>query len=59
MSMESRLVELKKRHVALDQLIESAKLQPSIDALEIVALKRKKLSLKDQINRLSINHRSH
>ena len=52
MSMESHLAELQKRHSDLEQQIDQAMLSPSVDDVEIVALKRRKLALKDEIVRL-------
>lgn len=54
MSMEAHLVELKRRHSDLDRKISDATAHPSADTLEIAKLKRKKLTLKDQINRMSL-----
>jgi hypothetical protein len=52
MSLESHLAELERRHQALQREIEEALAHPAVDDLEIVALKRRKLQLKDQIVRL-------
>jgi hypothetical protein len=52
MSMHSHLVELERRHKALEKEIENEKLHPATDDLHIVELKRKKLFLKDQIEKL-------
>jgi len=57
MSMESHLEELTKRH--LEQRIKDAGMHPSQNPLEIAALKRKKLHLKDQIYRLSEDELRH
>ncbi|MEP3232580.1 MAG: DUF465 domain-containing protein [Hyphomicrobiales bacterium] len=59
MSMESHLEELNKRHSNLEQQIKSAGMHPSQNPLEIAALKRKKLHLKDQIHRLSVEEVHH
>ena len=59
MSMESHLEELNKRHSNLEQQIRDAGMHPSQNPLEIAALKRKKLYLKDQIHRLSGNELHH
>lgn len=59
MSMEAHLVELKKRHSVLEQQIAAVAAHPSADTLEIVKLKRKKLTLKDQIKRMSIKRVEH
>ena len=52
MSIESHLVELERRHAALEAEIKDALNHPSSDPLEIVELKRRKLQLKDEIIRL-------
>ncbi|WP_158969025.1 YdcH family protein [Chachezhania sediminis] len=53
MSTESHLVELKKKHQTLETRLEAAQRSPSTDRLEINEMKKKKLRLKDQIQRLS------
>lgn len=53
MSLESHLVELHRKHGDLDRKIESLRVAPSADDIEIVRLKRRKLALKDEIARLS------
>ena len=52
MTVESHLAELKKRHSDLDRQIDEAKLHPSIDDLEIATLKRRKLMIKDEMEKL-------
>ncbi len=52
MSMHGHLSELERRHKALEKEIETEKLHLSSDDLRIVELKRKKLLLKDQIEKL-------
>jgi hypothetical protein len=52
MSMQSHLIELQKRHEALEQQIAEALLHPSTDDLALRELKRRKLFVKDQITRL-------
>jgi hypothetical protein len=52
MSMQSHLMELQKRHEALEQQIAEALLHPSTDDLALRELKRRKLFVKDQITRL-------
>ncbi len=53
MSLESHLAELQRKHGDLDKQIESLRVAPSTDNLEIARLKRKKLALKDEIMRLA------
>ncbi|WP_116132461.1 YdcH family protein [Tropicimonas sp. IMCC34043] len=48
-----RVEELRRRHAALSAKVESIQLRPSTDDLEVVALKKQKLRLKEEITRLS------
>ena len=52
MSLQTHLAELELRHRALESEIAEAQQHPSIDDLQIVDLKRRKLHLKDEITRL-------
>jgi hypothetical protein len=52
MAIESHLAELERRHHALEQEISEALAHPSSDDLTIAELKRKKLHVKDEIERL-------
>ncbi len=52
MSMQGHLVELEKRRQALAREIETELLHPASSDLKIAELKRKKLLLKDEINKL-------
>lgn len=52
MAIDSHLAELVKKHGDIDRKLEEAMAHPSVDDLEIAALKRRKLMLKDQIARL-------
>jgi hypothetical protein len=52
MSIEAHLAELERRHSGLEAEIAEARAHPSIDNLEIVELKRRKLRVKDEIARL-------
>jgi len=55
MSMQSHLAELEKKHQALEQEITDCLTHPAVDDLKIVELKRKKLLVKDEIERLRQN----
>ena len=57
MSVQSHLAELERRHQALDKEIETELLHPSTDELRVKELKRRKLHLKDEIERLRIGER--
>ena len=52
MSISTNLADLEQRHQALEQEISEAMTHPSIDALTLAELKRRKLQLKDEIARL-------
>ncbi len=55
MSMQSHLAELEKKHRAIKQRITDCQAHPAVDDLEVVELKRRKLLLKDEIERLRHN----
>lgn len=59
MSMQSHLAELERRHAVLERQIESALLHPSTDSLELTDMKRQKLKLKDEIERIRQDHTLH
>ncbi len=52
MSMQSHLAELERKHQALEQEINDCLAHPAVDDLKVVELKRKKLLVKDEIERL-------
>lgn len=52
MSTESHLAELERRHADLERRIHEALRHPSADTLEVTSLKRRKLLLKDEIERI-------
>ncbi|MFA6265313.1 MAG: DUF465 domain-containing protein [Pseudolabrys sp.] len=52
MSMQSHLAELEKKHKALEDKIYDCQRHPAVDDLEVVELKRRKLLVKEQIERL-------
>ena len=54
MSMSSHLTELKKKHQHLSSEVEQAQRAPSVDGLQVVDLKKQKLKLKEEIQRLSV-----
>lgn len=55
MSMQSHLAELEKKHQALEQELTECLTHPAVDDLKIVELKRKKLQVKDEIERIRHN----
>jgi hypothetical protein len=52
MSIQSHLAELERKHQALETEIADAIAHPSTDDLTIAELKRRKLQVKDEIERL-------
>jgi hypothetical protein len=56
MTIKVHLAELERRHHALEKEIAEALKHNSIDDLKIVELKRQKLQLKDEIERLWQGH---
>jgi len=55
MSMQSQLAELEKKHRALEDEISECLTHPAIDDLKVVELKRRKLLVKDEIERVRHN----
>lgn len=53
MSLSSHLQELKKKHQHLSESVEMMQRSPATDDLEIAKLKKQKLMLKEEINKLS------
>ena len=52
MSMQSHLSELEKKHQALEEQINDCLVHPATDDWKVVELKRRKLHVKDEIERL-------
>lgn len=59
MSLAIHLEELKRKHSDIERAIDDAMTHPSVDDLEIVALKRRKLALKDEIEKLKTQPTTH
>lgn len=53
MSVSSHISELKKKHEELSQKVEQTQRSPGSSDQEIVALKKQKLRLKEEIARLT------
>ena len=53
MSLTSHLQELKRKHHSLSEEVEQAQRAPGTDGLAIASLKKQKLRLKEEIERLS------
>ena len=52
MTLQSHLAELERRHDVLETEIEKAAVHPATDDLTLHAMKKQKLRLKDEIERL-------
>ncbi|MDZ4087649.1 MAG: DUF465 domain-containing protein [Tabrizicola sp.] len=53
MTIQSHLVELRRKHENLAEMVEKAQRAPGVDDLKIAELKKQKLKLKEEITRLS------
>lgn len=52
MTIQAHIASLEKKHGALEEELETVLASPSSDDRQIVDLKRKKLRLKDEMQRL-------
>lgn len=52
MSLQTRLAELERKHRQLEEAIAQAVASPSADDLNVTEMKRKKLFLKEEIERV-------
>ena len=52
MPLQNHLVELERKHRALEREIQDTLNKPSLDDMRLAQLKRRKLQLKDEITRL-------
>ena len=59
MSLANHLDELQRKHGEIDRQIDEALSHPSVDDLEIVNLKRRKLAIKDEMEKLKGQHTTH
>jgi hypothetical protein len=59
MSLASHLAELQRKHGELERELDEALTHPSIDDLEIATLKRRKLALKDEMEKLKAQPTRH
>ncbi|WP_299756597.1 DUF465 domain-containing protein [uncultured Boseongicola sp.] len=55
MNLGSHLKELRNKHDTLSQEIEQAQRSPAFEDIQITALKRQKLKIKEEIERLSLS----
>ena len=53
MTVASHLVELRRKHDSLTEMVEQDQRAPGSDALKIAEMKKQKLRIKEEITRLS------
>jgi hypothetical protein len=53
MTIASHLQELRRKHETLSQKVEQEQRSPAVDALSIAEMKKQKLKIKEEIQRLS------
>lgn len=53
MSMTAHIQELRRKHATLSQQVETEQRKPASDGLQIAELKKQKLKIKEEIERLS------
>ncbi len=56
MSVDAHIHQLQQRHQSLEAELANLSTSPSISSVELAAVKRKKLRLKDKINQLQSRH---
>ncbi|SFN52621.1 hypothetical protein SAMN04487859_10443 [Roseovarius lutimaris] len=54
MNLSSHIAELKRKHHSLSEKVEAAQRAPGTSTLEIAELKKQKLRLKEEIEKLSV-----
>ncbi|QPC85830.1 DUF465 domain-containing protein [Mesorhizobium sp. NBSH29] len=59
MSLTNHLEELQRKHGDIERKLDQALLHPSVDDLEIIRLKRRKLALKDEMEKLRSDYTTH
>ena len=53
MSLSSHIAELRRKHENLSEQVETAQRSPGVDDLTIADMKKQKLRLKEEIERLT------
>ena len=53
MTLGSHITELKKKHNQLSDQVKKIQNRPSADDLKVISLKKQKLKIKEEIERLS------
>lgn len=56
MPVQNHVVQLERRHQALEREIHDAECHPSSSDLKVAALKRRKLQVKDEMTKLKREH---
>jgi hypothetical protein len=56
MAMQGHIQELSEKHKRLQELIETEMTHPTWDEVRVAALKREKLRIKDELERLRSVH---
>jgi len=59
MSLANHLEELQRKHGDIEREIDEALHHPSVDDLQIALLKRRKLAIKDEIEKLRASPTQH
>jgi hypothetical protein len=59
MTVDSHIHQLEQRHKELEDKLEQALSHPSADDMEISAIKRQKLQIKDRIQQLKLEESVH
>jgi hypothetical protein len=59
MSLASHLEELQRKHGELERELDEALMHPSVDDLDIATLKRRKLAIKDEMEKLKARPTRH
>jgi hypothetical protein len=57
MTIQAHIASLEKKHGALEEELQTILSSPSSDDQEIADLKRRKLRIKDQVQRLKVSTR--
>ncbi len=57
MTIQAHIASLEKKHGALEEELQSILASPSVDDRQIAELKRRKLRLKDELQRLKASTR--
>lgn len=53
MALNAHLETLKRKHQEMSEAVESAQRSPGVDDLQVAAMKKEKLRLKEEITRLT------